>query len=281
MRFRVQARRYIQLLVIVVLTVGTMGEAQTISSASKQTQATTQQRGQQPTQQGDIAQIFFQAPKPDQAQQFEAARKKHMAWHGSQNDRWSWQTFEIISGERAGGFIVGSFGHDWADFDGREEFERADEADVATNLASLTAASGGPEFWRIRRDMSPEPIPQEGSQPLATITHFMLHPGMTTPFVDTIKRITAALQKSNYAGGRGVWYELVNGGETPHFVVVTPRRNFAELRAQPTTMREAVQQVLGPQQTNALYEGFARQVKTMRTEMIRSRPDLSYNPTQR
>ena len=39
--------------------------------------------GQQP---GEIAEIHINRIKPGMTQQYEAGRKKHMAWHKSQND---------------------------------------------------------------------------------------------------------------------------------------------------------------------------------------------------
>ena len=38
---------------------------------------------------GDVAVINTHTPKPGSTEKYEAARKKHMAWHKAQKDPWS------------------------------------------------------------------------------------------------------------------------------------------------------------------------------------------------
>jgi hypothetical protein len=51
------------------------------------------------------------------SQQYEAGRKKHMAWHKSQNDPWSWHKWEVLTGPNTGSYVVGTFGHNWKDME--------------------------------------------------------------------------------------------------------------------------------------------------------------------
>jgi hypothetical protein len=66
-------------------------------------------------QPGDIVEIHINRVKPGMTQQYEAGRKKHMAWHKSQNDAWSWNTWAVLTGPATGSDVVGSFGDHWKD----------------------------------------------------------------------------------------------------------------------------------------------------------------------
>jgi hypothetical protein len=46
-------------------------------------------------------------------QQYEAGRKKHMAWHKSQKDTWSWYAWEVVTGENTGSYVIGTFEHNF------------------------------------------------------------------------------------------------------------------------------------------------------------------------
>src|SRR5258706_12001566 len=55
----------------------------------------------QPT--NTIVQIYSSHPKPGMMAQYEAGRKRHMAWHKAQKDTWGWNVWEVISGNATGG----------------------------------------------------------------------------------------------------------------------------------------------------------------------------------
>jgi len=88
-----------------------------------------------------VAQIFVNKPWPGKQQAYEQGRVKHMAWHKGQKDQWAWYTWEVMTGENTGAYIVGTFDHNWKDFDGRDQFEAADAKDVALNLGPAEASS--------------------------------------------------------------------------------------------------------------------------------------------
>jgi len=90
-------------------------------------------------QPAEIVEIHINRVKPGMTQQYEAGRKKHMLWHKSQNDAWSWHTWAVLTGPATGSYVVGSFEHNWKDLDGREKFLQADGADVQTSIAPSLA----------------------------------------------------------------------------------------------------------------------------------------------
>jgi hypothetical protein len=56
-------------------------------------------------------------PKPGMERDFEEGYKRHLEWHRRNNDPWVWHGWTLLTGERAGWFVDGSFFHPWTDFD--------------------------------------------------------------------------------------------------------------------------------------------------------------------
>src|SRR5215467_10838077 len=126
---------------------------------------------QAPPPAASVCEIHTNKAKPGMTQQYEQARTKHMAWHKSQNDTWSWAVWEILSGDGTGDYIVGSCGHAWKDFDGRDKFEAADTVNAnATMGASLGAETVG--YYVQRADIAPPPAESPNPPAYLQITHF-------------------------------------------------------------------------------------------------------------
>ena len=85
---------------------------------------------------GNIAQTVIVDPLPGHGLAFEEGMKAHQENMIRAGDESVWVTFEIVAGERSGQFMVGSFGHDWADFDQAPPVDpaRAQES-MADNIA--------------------------------------------------------------------------------------------------------------------------------------------------
>src|SRR5262245_21678170 len=52
-----------------------------------------------------------------QEQAFETGYRRHLEWHRAHSDRWAWHDWMLVSGERVGAFLDGTFFHPWTDFD--------------------------------------------------------------------------------------------------------------------------------------------------------------------
>jgi len=229
--------------------------------------------GQQP---GEIAEIHINRIKPGMTQQYEAGRKKHMAWHKSQNDTWSWYTWAVVTGEGTGSYVIGTFEHNWKDLDGREKFIQADGADAQANMGSFLAGEEQ-SYYRYRADLSrsQETLPPA---PLISITHFMLKPDGTNDFIDGVKKVNEGFKKTNFPqAGPSRWYQLVNGGEGPHFVLVGDRSNWASFQP-PTdkTLDSMMEEAYGKEQGAAVLSSLRKALRATFTAALQYRPDLSY-----
>ncbi len=226
-------------------------------------------------QPGNIAEAVVTKPKAGHTAQYEAGRKRHMAFHKKMKDTWSWMTYEVLSGENTGSYITVTAGHEWKDFDGREKFDAADTADVALNLTPH-AESTTVHYYAYRPDMSnppegnPEPV-------LVQTTHFYVRAEGQADFVAGVRKITEATKKTGGLG-RPLWYQLVSGGEGPRFVLRQMRKNWAEFQPPDKTLDAMVEEAFGKDDAEKILSQVRKNIRYTVSYTSRYRPDLSYVP---
>lgn len=221
--------------------------------------------------------INAQTPKPGMAKQYEAARAKHMGWHKSQKDAWTWFVWEVVSGDNTGSYVTGSFGHAWKDLDGREKFDKADVADVATSMGP-TVARSVLSYWVERADLSLSPnAPGFTPGPMIAVSTYHLNPDSVNDFMDAVKKVNEGIKKTNYAvSGPSRWYQLVNGGEVPTFVLVGDRANWAAFQPNDKTLDVMMGEAYGKDQGAAILVSLRKTFRSLQTSIYQYRPDLSY-----
>jgi len=225
---------------------------------------------------GKVAEIHINRPKPGMTTQYEAGRKKHMAWHKGQKDTWSWYVWEVLTGEGTGSYVIGTFQHQWKDFDGREKFDKADTADAMASMGSSLAGEQM-SYYIYRDDLSSGPEVSTPT-PLLSITHYMLNPDGVNDFVDGVKKIREGAMKTSYpmAGANHV-YQLVNGGDAPHFVIVGDRANWAAFApASDKSLDAMMEEAYGKEQGAAILATARKAIRSIMTGALQYRPDLSY-----
>src|SRR5438045_8746898 len=113
------------------LVLAAMSWAQTSSAPTASNTAALNQQNA-----NNLCRFYFSDLKPGATvAQFEAGRKKHNAFHASQNDTFTWNTWEVVTGDHPGRYVTGTCGHSWKDFDDWEaKMGKTDTADAAVNL---------------------------------------------------------------------------------------------------------------------------------------------------
>ena len=220
-----------------------------------------------------VSEVNIIMPKAGMAKQFEEGRKAHSAFHAAQNDTWKIMVWEITTGERTGAYMMSSPGHSWKDFDGREAFNRLDGPDVMKNMTPY-AASNSSAYYIFRDDLSLTPPPATPSK-MRTTASYSVIPEHVNDFVDSIKKINAALKKTNYPLKPSRWYQLANGGDSPTFVLVTDRATWADMEPPEKKLEDALKEADGD--TSAL-DTLRKSCRRIVNEMSEYRPDLSYIP---
>jgi hypothetical protein len=226
---------------------------------------------------GNAGMVYSAKPKGSGWGQLEEAIKKHFAWHRSQNDAFAYHVWQVMSGDNIGDFVVGTFGHNWKDFDGRDELDHADVADFVANVLPLTE-----ELSLHYTAMVPEASrPSSRTQPAAMsqITHYFIKPSGVVQFAGAIKEIKAALDKANYPV-RSSWYRLVSGGEGPHYVLVVERSSFAEFEPMAKSLEQVIAEVTSPAKAIELASAVRDNTRHTYSELLVYRADLSYVPAK-
>ncbi len=220
-----------------------------------------------------VSQVSIAMPKPGMGTQFEAGRKEHSAFHAAQKDTWSIYVWEFISGERTGAYMMASPGHNWKDFDTREEFNKLDIPNIATTYGAVTESTAS-AYYVFRDDLSQTKPPAVPAKMRTTSTYVVI-PEHVNDFTDAIKKINAAIKKTNYPVKPSRWYSLANGGETPTFVLITDRAGWADMEPPEKKMEEMLKEAYGD---STAVEQLRHSCRKITTELSKFRPDLSYMP---
>ena len=227
---------------------------------------------------GDVAIINTHTPKPGSGEKYEAARKKHMAWHKAQKDSWTWLTWEVVSGEASGTYYTASFGHAWKDLDTQDKFEKADTADFDKGIGP-TLGRAFTSYYVRRADLSLTAPSATPPSPYSFLTFFLLKPEGVNDFLDAVKKINEGIKKTNYRqSGPSSWYQLVNGGEGPMYVLAGGRDNWAAFAPNEKTLDQMMEEAFGKEQGAAILAKGRNAIRSSRTETIKYRSDLSYVP---
>jgi hypothetical protein len=229
---------------------------------------------------GNVSELNIHTPKPGISDKYEAARKKHMAWHKAQKDTWTWHTWEVVSGEASGTYYTGTFGHAWKDFDGQEKFRKDDQADYEKGIGP-TLGRSYTSYYARRPDMSLSAATGDPPSPYSLLTYFRLKPEGMNDFVEAVKKINEGIKKTNYPlPGPSAWYQLVNGGEGPTFILAGGRANWAAFAPNEKTLDQMIEEAFGKEQGAAILASLRKAVLSMRTETVHYRPELSYVPAK-
>ena len=186
---------------------------------------------------------YLQKPKAGSAQQYEAGRKKHMAFHKKANDAFTWLTWEVISGPDLGSYLIGSGGHAWKDFDGRDKFDAEDSADAAANMGAYSDSERN-SYWVYRPDLS---ISDEGGEPskMLAVLEFTVKPDGVASFSEAIMKINEGLKKTNNVTNKSRWYVLASGDDGPRLALVQERNSWADFDAGAKSLPQMMEEAFG------------------------------------
>ena len=222
---------------------------------------------------GDLARITFWTAAGDG---FEAGLAAHNDFHAEAGDPTAHLTWQIVTGKRAGTYIRGSFGHHWADFDGDPEFLAADEADSAETL-DPHIASANPQIWR-QLDAVSRPGSSSGPSAMAQVRYFHLRPFQQAGFMRTAAAIAAAADKTAWSGS-WIWYELVEGGSIPTYILILPSDDWAGMAEPSPSFAEMLMQAEGEEGLARIMGVLADTVEKEWSETVVLRDDLTYYPS--
>jgi hypothetical protein len=225
-----------------------------------------------------LARIIIVKAKPSTGAQWEEGLKKLNEWAHQHNLPLANYCWSIISGPRTGQFALGTDGHDWKDFDAAEKASQGVVKEIVADLEPYTE-SHLTSYWVYREDLSGHPGDAGQAPPaFSSVITFFLKPGAEGQIEDAIKAGNAAAQKSHWQGKPASWYSLVNGGYGGQLALAIGHENWADFQPPDPDFFKMLGEVYGKEGAAALRKKFNSGLQTVRSEIWRYRPDLSYTP---
>jgi hypothetical protein len=221
-----------------------------------------------------VCEVHLNKIKPGMTAQYEQGRAKHMAWHKAQNDKWSWDVWEVTTGENTGSYLITSCGHDWKDFDTRDKFNTADSANANATMGAYMA-SESMSYFVLRPDLGATPSSAGPPPAYLSVTYFNLKPEGVLDFYDAVKKIGPVVSKSVPGPRPAHWYSLANGGRGPEVALVQERKSMAEMAAPAKTLDVRMQEAYADQGA-ATMMALRKAYYSTNSELLHFRPDLSY-----
>jgi hypothetical protein len=191
-------------------------------------------------------------PKPGQDKAFEEGYQRHLEWHRKAGDRWTWYGWSFVLGERLGMFMDGTFGHAAANFNAPVQ-PAGDAADNAANVVPHADFLSHGVFRRLEAGSAGLPLPD--ASPFLAMATYTVAPGDEAAF----ERELAA---RTHAAERFTWYRLQLGGTGPQYVLMRAVPSFGAAADLPDVL---------PAKAAVL-------VRSVRTELLRYRAEMSYAP---
>lgn len=223
----------------------------------------------------NVLQLEFQTPKFGMTQQYEAGRKTKAEWHKKQNDPRPLFVWEIQTGEQTGTFVVGEPATQWKDLDNPPITEEADQAEWDKTIGSSTQ-SLVTHFYTQMPDIS---RPSAGNMPpkyLEVVT-FQVHMGKSDDWVAGMKKITAAINKTNWPVHYSA-FSLSYGGKGNTFVLAIEHANYADFEEPEKPFDKMLAEAMGKPAATELMKHLDDITDSTEAQIIKFRPDLSYIP---
>lgn len=214
---------------------------------------------------GNVARLVFWKMKPGMDRDFEQGYKRHLDWHRSNHDLWSWFGWSIISGERDGYFVDGTFFHNWSDLDSPVN-PSADGADVDLNVTPYGDAQLVATYESVPGLTALGP--RELNSPLLTLCYFAVRPGGGAEFESLL---ASSFQSVKPGEVRFALLRPVNGAT--EYILLLAASKLSEQERQAQLLSRLLESAARDKKGNVLVERF-------HTETARYRPDMSNLPNE-
>jgi len=220
-----------------------------------------------------VGRMVFLTAKPGAKAQLEQAIQNHMESRRQQKDPWKWIVWEYVTGSSPGRYAVATFGHRWGDFDEPKAVPWLEEADNG-NLATLCETAPMVQYFEHLDEVSKAGTEKQVPG-MAEVVLFHLHFGKSAQFYETLPKFARVMGRFK-PSVRFEWFELLDGGETPLFLLIVPRANWSGFEVLKESVMEQMILLLGKEKARAVLARLGSAVKSQRRDIVRLRHDLSY-----
>lgn len=221
-------------------------------------------------QDGQIAQVYEMTPIFGHTDMVAEAIREHVKWRKENGDSWSWDIFQVITGENMNSFFARSGFHTWAELDDTyvegaiEHFNETVMPHLADFKSSITQGipsmtnMGGPEDLNLYQVVFYDVIPRRQQDMMQATAKFS-------------EIVTEKMPHMYHA-----FANIVAGGDGSRLMGVFPRANWAAFDGD-EEMEKVLLEELGPEGMQELYTQFTSSIRGERNFIAAHRKDLSTN----
>lgn len=228
---------------------------------------------------GQAAFLFAYYPKAGQEAQFEEGYKKHLSWHQKNNDPFVWYGWNVISGDRIGMFVDGTFGISFNAFDNRIK-----PAEDAAHFKKSTAPFANAVYRKVFK-LQPElssatQLEQWNPSHYIEAITFLLEPGKEAVFEGILSQIVSAL-RTDGSNQKFTTYRQVTGGKLPAFFLINHHNGFGAFYSDKniTTLSHLIHRIFDKPKAQELSKQLSECIHNIQSETWLYRRDLSYFPS--
>jgi hypothetical protein len=153
---------------------------------------------------------------------FEAGYRRHLDWHVTALDPWTWYGWSIWAGDRQRWFVYATFGHAASEFDAPVS-PSEDERDNVANVTPHAEFVGNALYEFLPRLSRGNGVPTPA--PRLELTTIELKPGTEAAFEMSLAAEAAHLDTET------LWYRMRAGGAGPRYARLRPLAGISSLLA--------------------------------------------------
>jgi len=219
-----------------------------------------------------LARVALITAKDGQGKALEEAIVKYHHLMGKKEGAFRYQWYSIETGQDTGKYIARSGGHNWADFDAKHDWDEEAGAKFAS-LVQPHIENAVVTITKNDDELGIWPDSLEGYE-YYSATRWHIKPGHYDAFSEGLKKIDGILKSGGFPG----YYTFINtvsGGHGNSVMLVSPRKNFADMAPKEPSFMEVMGKAMGEEETKAFMAEWGTTYKSGQNMLLRHMAEQS------
>ncbi len=204
--------------------------------------------------------------------EFEAAVKGFHEFMADKEGHWNWQWYSVLTGPDTGNYLARSGSHNWADMDVDNDWDEEVGAYFDENVAPFIESAtrnitvGEDEIYHWPESMD--------EYNYFRVSDWQVKQGKGNAFNTHLKTIHEALQVGGWDRHYTFSYNS-SGGKSGSMVLVTPHKNWADMKTPEPSFFSVLNEVLGEDETRELLDAFNETYRAGDVRTLHWRKDMN------
>lgn len=213
-----------------------------------------------------IARVALITPKDGHAKKLEEAIVKYHHYMGTKEGSLRWQWFSIETGKDTGKYIARTGNHNWADFDAEHDWDE-ESGEKFMSLVQPHIANVVVTMSRRNDELGIWPESMEGYK-YFSVSRWYIKQGQGSAFKEGLKKVDGIL-KANGWPDYYRFFNPVSGGSGNVTLVVSPRKNFADMAPKEPDFWSIINKAMGEEEAEEFIADWGSTYKSGSNMLIR------------